>query len=253
LDPFSFDLAASFVLLGGLSLAVAAHVVSSSPSVRALVEARVEREAALPLVGRAPMRAVYRALVPVARGLAALGVSANAVTIASALVALPAAYAFATGHFGLAAAIAAVASLADGLDGLVARLTRTSSRFGQVLDTTVDRYVDALFLGAIAIFARGNLGLMGVALAALVGSFMVSYASSVERELGVDPGATPMRRGHRLAFLLAGAALAPVAGRLFEASLPGARLVPVFLAVGAIAIVGNASAVRRLLRAAGPL
>lgn len=246
----SIDGAASIVLVSTLMLALGAYVAASLAAGRPLVEARVEREAALPIVGRAPMHAVYRALVPLGRFLVAAGVSANAITVASLAIAIFAAVAFATGHFGVAALLASIASLADGVDGLVARLAGTKSRFGQVLDTTVDRYVDALFLGGILIYVRGELVPLIVTLAAIVGSFMVSYASSVERELSVSAGSAPMRRAHRLAYLIAASASAPFVGRAIEGFVSNAERAPVMLAVAAIAIVGNISAIRRLFAAA---
>jgi phosphatidylglycerophosphate synthase len=189
--------------------------------------------------------------MPLGQAIAALGVSANAISVAALVIAGFAAVAFASGHFGVAALIATMASLADGLDGLVARLAGTKSRFGQVLDTMIDRYVDALFLGGIAICVHQNIPLLLVALCAIVGSFMVSYASSVERELDVvheagKPGA--MRRSHRLVYLITGAAVSPLVER--AAGDASAGLIPVFVAVLAIAVVGNVTAVRRLLAAA---
>jgi CDP-diacylglycerol--glycerol-3-phosphate 3-phosphatidyltransferase len=231
-------------------LALGAYVGSSLAAGRPLVEARVEREAALPIVGKAPMHAVYRALVPFGRLLVAAKVSANAVSVASLAIAILAAIAFATGHFGVAALVASIASLADGVDGLVARLSGTKSRFGQVLDTTIDRYVDALFLGGILVYVRGELVLLIVTLAAIVGSFMVSYASSVERELSVSGSSAPMRRAHRLAYLIVASASAPFVGHALEGFVTDAHRTPVMLAVAAIAIVGNVSAVRRLFAAA---
>jgi CDP-diacylglycerol--glycerol-3-phosphate 3-phosphatidyltransferase len=246
----SIDAAASLVLVGSLMLALGAYVGSSLAAGRPLLEARVEREAALPIVGRAPMHAVYRALVPLARLLADAGVSANAISVASLAIALVAACAFAAGHFGVAALVASVASLADGLDGLVARLRGTKSRTGQVLDTTIDRYVDALLLGGVVVCVRGDLVLLVVTLAAVVGSFMVSYASSVERELSVTAGLAPMRRAHRLAYLIVGSAAAPFVGPALGGLISKPDRVPVMIAVAAIAIVGNVSAVRRLSAAA---
>ncbi len=246
----NIDVVASVILIGALTLALGAYVIASLAAGRVLLAERVEREAALPLVGKTPMHAVYRALVPIGRGLASLGVSANAISVSSIVLAAAASTAFAVGHFGLAALLAAISSLADGLDGLVARLTHTQSRFGQVLDTTIDRYVDALFLGGVAMFVRQNGVLLAITLAAIVGSFMVSYASSVERELSVAKTATagPFRRAHRLAYLLVAGALAPFVGHL--APDTRAELVPLFVAIGAIALGGNISAVRRLLAAA---
>ena len=243
------DVASSVILASALTITLGTYVVSSLVAGRPLLADRVQREAALPLVGRTPMHAVYRALVPLGRGLATLGVSANVVSVAALFIAALAALAFGTGHFGVAAVIACTASLADGLDGLIARLTDTKSRFGQVLDTTIDRYVDALFLGGIAFYVRFDAALLLLTIAAIVGSFMVSYASSVERELRVTGAPASMRRAHRLVYLLGASALSPLVRSAFGES-DQAGLVPVFLAVGAIAVVGNVSAVRRLLAAA---
>lgn len=245
----SFDVLASIGIGGGLTVALCAHGVASVAAGRLLVERRVEREEGLPLVGRAPMHAVYRALVPFARGIVALGISANAVSVFALVLAFAAAVAFATGHFGVGAAIACASSLADAIDGLVARTAGTVSRFGQVLDTTIDRYVDALFLGGIAIYVRQDVGLLLLVLAAIVGSFMVSYASSIERELRVDAPPGPMRRAHRLAYLLGATAIAPVVASVVGDEIVRAELLPVMAAVSAIAVIGNVSAVRRLLSA----
>jgi CDP-diacylglycerol---glycerol-3-phosphate 3-phosphatidyltransferase len=244
----SIDVIASVTIIGTLTLVLGAYVVASLAAGRALVTERVEREAGLPLVGKTPMHAVYRALFPVGRLVARLGISANAVSVSALFFAALSAVAFAFGHFGLAALIAAVSSLADGLDGLVARLTNTKSRFGQVLDTTIDRYVDAMFLGGIAMYVRTDPFLLFLTMAAIVGSFMVSYASSVERELSSVASAGMMRRAHRLAYLLVASVIAPFVGHAM--SDKHAELVPVFLAIGAIAIGGNVSAVRRLFNAA---
>jgi CDP-diacylglycerol---glycerol-3-phosphate 3-phosphatidyltransferase len=213
---------------------------------------RLERERGLPLFGKAPLEAVYAAALPLGRGLAAMGVSANAVTVASAVLAALAGVLFALGHFGLGAAVAIVASLADALDGIIARETQTASRYGQILDTTVDRYVEALLFGGIAFLVRADALLFLLALAALVGGFMVSYASSVLREIGAPDRDAPMRRAHRLVYLLGSAVLVP----FVAAALPGAsqrvQLAPVLVALAAIAVVGNVSAVRRLLDGARP-
>jgi hypothetical protein len=76
---------------------------------------------------------------------------------------------------------------------------------------------------------------------------MVSYASSIERSFGetVSVDAIPVRRAHRLAYLIAGAAL----GSLVGAILPSASDVPLIVATLSIGALGNYSAVRRILRA----
>jgi CDP-diacylglycerol--glycerol-3-phosphate 3-phosphatidyltransferase len=239
------DIGASIIIAASLAVALSKYAIASVVAGRMLAAKRVEREQGLPLLGRAPMHAVYRPLVPIGRTLALHGVRANTVTVFALFVAALAAVALAYGHLGLGAAIACVAALADAVDGIVARESGTSSALGRVLDTTVDRYVDALLLGGLAVHVRHDVVLLVIVLAAIVGSFMVSYASSVERELGVpDTGsAIPMRRAHRLAYLLAGAALAPLTQLVAGPERPHAGLVPVIASVTVIAVVGNGSAV----------
>jgi CDP-diacylglycerol--glycerol-3-phosphate 3-phosphatidyltransferase len=246
----NIDLASAIALWGILVSAVVAFAIAKVAWGTRGHE-RLAREKGLPLLGKVPMEAVYAVILPLGRGLARIGVSANAVSVASLAIAAGAGVLFATGHFGAGAAVAVVATLADALDGIVARETRTSNRFGQVLDTTIDRYVDALLLGGIAIFVRLEVWLLVLTIAAVVGGFMVSYASSVLRELKADDSGAPMRRAHRVAYLLGAAMLVPFTELLFPHGALGLRLAPVVAALGAIAVVGNVSAVSRLLRAAG--
>lgn len=244
------DIACSLGLLAALGIALASHATSGA--VGAIVSRRVDREEALPVVGRAPMHAVYRALVPVARALVALRISANAVSLFSLGLAVLASIAFALGHFGLGAAIACTAALADAIDGLVARESGTASRLGQVLDTTIDRFVDALLLGGLAVYVRHEVVPLVIVLAAIVGAFMVSYASSIERELGhtASSSQVPMRRAHRMAYLLTGAGLGPIAAYAAGEAHPEMVALPILVAAGAIAVFGNVSAVRRIAGAA---
>jgi phosphatidylglycerophosphate synthase len=248
----AMDFAAAMLVTGVFLTAGAAFAVSAWAAGRRRTFERLERERGLPLLGKAPLEAVYAFALPLGRGLAALGVSANAVTVASAIIAVGAGVLFATGHFGLGAAVAIVASLADALDGIIARETHTAGRFGQILDTTVDRYVEALLVGGIAFLVREDAILFLITLGGLVGGFMVSYASSVLREIGAPDRNAPMRRAHRLIYLLGGAVLVP----FVAAALPNASLrvitAPVMVALAAIAVVGNVSAVRRLLNGARP-
>ena len=246
------DLGCSIALVASLALVLGSHAVASAAAGRLLVAKRVDRVQGLPLVGRAPMHAVYRALVPLARLLVAARISANSVTIFSLVLATAAGVAFAYGRLGVGAAIASAAALADAVDGIVARESGSSSRVGQVLDTTVDRYVDAVLLGGLAVHVRHDAVLLVLVLGAIVGSFMVSYASSVERELGLAEtgGSVPMRRAHRLAYILMGATLGPFASHLAGPERPSGGLVPILLAVVVIAVLGNVSAVRRLMVAA---
>ncbi len=250
----SVDLAAALLVAGLLALALVVHAAARVFADDRATHERVERERALPIVGHGPMFAVYRALVPVARALAFSGVSANAVTIVSVAIAALASIPFALGHFGVGAALACVAGVCDVVDGIIARETQSSSALGRVLDTTADRYVDAFLLGGMAVYFRHDVALLVLVLVAIVGAFMVSYASSIERELGITTSGdilVPMRRPHRLAYLLAGATLTPITAHAFKLDHRSTvSAFPVVAAIVAIAVLANVSAVRRLVGAA---
>jgi phosphatidylglycerophosphate synthase len=245
----AIDVAASSVALIALGLVLSIYFGSAALFGRRSF-ARIEKEGDSPFLGKAPMEAGYQAIIPVASALIGLGISANAVTLASLGLAAIAAVLFAFGHFGLGAVIAIIATMADAVDGLIARETKTESQFGQVLDTTVDRYVDALLLGGIAVFVRQDVALLAIVLAALVGGFMVSYASSVLRELRVSGHRGAMRRAERVVYVLGGALLVPVVATATPDSGRYVHLSPLMFALGVIAVVANGSAVMRLLAAA---
>ena len=110
-------------------------------------------------------------------GLARLGVQADQVTILGLLLVGLAALQLAQGEF-LAGALLMLCSLPlDALDGAVARAAGRESRFGMVLDSTLDRYADGFIFAAFGYYfaGQGRLDMLVAALAAMLGSFLVSY------------------------------------------------------------------------------
>lgn len=65
----------------------------------------------------------------------------------------------------------------DAVDGAVARAMKRKDTFGMVLDSTLDRYADGfIFAGLSYYFAvQDRFDMMGLSMAAILGSFMVSY------------------------------------------------------------------------------
>jgi phosphatidylglycerophosphate synthase len=97
-------------------------------------------------------RAGFAPLVrPVARRLAARGVTANHVTVAAFGLALLSAALIASGRAYAGLALWIVSRLGDGLDGAVARETRTNSPFGGYLDITLDMAAYAAMVIAFAV------------------------------------------------------------------------------------------------------
>ena len=109
--------------------------------------------------------------------LANLGIHPNLVTLSGTLLVGIAALQLARGRFLAGGVLLLISLPLDALDGAVARAAGGGSRFGMVFDSAMDRYADAfIFAGFGYYFAeRGRLDFLLCALAALCGSYMVSY------------------------------------------------------------------------------
>jgi CDP-diacylglycerol--glycerol-3-phosphate 3-phosphatidyltransferase len=184
----------------------------------------------------------------IARRLVGVGVSANAVTLASLALSGTGAALVALSRFGWAAGALLLSSLGDALDGAVARRSGTASVRGALLDAAADRYGELLLLGGLAVRFRASVPWLVTILAAIAGSFMVSYGSAKAEALAARVPPSAMRRPERAVCLCVGiaatAALEALASRGALATW-GVHL-PLLLALGLIAVVGNTSAVRRL-------
>jgi CDP-diacylglycerol--glycerol-3-phosphate 3-phosphatidyltransferase len=248
------DLACAAGVLLVLALLVSTYAVRVITSGAAVFD-RVKRDKGSVLLSAGAMHMAYWGLDPLGRGLARLGVSANAVTASSLVLGALAGLAMALGHFGVAAAVTTAGSLCDALDGIVARHTKTASESGEVLDASVDRYVEFAFLAGLAIFVQGRALWLGLVLAAMLGSFMVSYASAKAETFGVEVCRGAMRRPERAVYLTLGATLSPFVAAWAAASGRPASLgmAPMLAATSMVALIGNVSAVQRLAATARAL
>ena len=145
---------------------------------------------------------------PLARALAAMGISANAVTIAGGVLSVIGAGFLAAGMPLPALIVLLIGTLADTLDGQLAKASGGGTRLGAFLDSTVDRIADgALFVGAAV--AGANLGqmlLLWSSLIALVASFLVPYVRAKAESLGVSASVGPAPREARIVIFLIGLA-----------------------------------------------
>jgi len=145
---------------------------------------------------------------PLARALAALGISANAVTIAGGVLSVLGAGLLSAGMPLPALLVLLVGTLADTLDGQLAKASGGGTRLGAFLDSTVDRVADgALFVGAAAEGANaGQPLLFWSSLIALVASFLVPYVRAKAESLGVSASVGPAPREARIVIFLIGLA-----------------------------------------------
>jgi CDP-diacylglycerol--glycerol-3-phosphate 3-phosphatidyltransferase len=208
----------------------------------------VEEFRGSPIVPRLLSDTTLRLLDRAAMRLVTWGITPNAVTASSLVVAAVAGMLLATGYFALATAAMVVASLGDALDGLVARRSGAASVGGALFDASADRYGEFFFLSGLAVHFRDSVPALVLALFALVGSFMVSYGSAKAEALRIPVPPGIMRRAERAVCICLGVGLATVLGWLARSSLlpAWAGVAPIGLSLGILAVVGNASAIRRL-------
>jgi CDP-diacylglycerol--glycerol-3-phosphate 3-phosphatidyltransferase len=148
--------------------------------------------------------------------------------------------------YWLAAGVFVAGSILDILDGALARAGGKTTPFGAFLDSTTDRVSEGFMLTAIAyVFARhGRDVFVAVAMAAVAGSFLVSYTRARAEALGLRGDVGIGSRAERVAVITAGLVLAP------WGVLPWAI---VFLTVTAwITVVQRVLHVRRELAARPP-
>ncbi|MDQ5822139.1 MAG: CDP-alcohol phosphatidyltransferase family protein [Actinomycetota bacterium] len=150
-------------------------------------------------------------------GLARTRVTPNALTSAGVLMCAAAAvlvyfeYRNELLFFWLAALVFVVGSVLDILDGALARAGGKQSPFGAFLDSTTDRVSEAFMLGAIALVfhRRGNEVALAFTVAAVVGSFLVSYTRARAEALRLKGDVGIGSRAERVVVIAAGLALAP--------------------------------------------
>jgi CDP-diacylglycerol--glycerol-3-phosphate 3-phosphatidyltransferase len=113
--------------------------------------------------------------------------------------------------YWLAAVVFVLGSLLDILDGALARAGGKTTPFGAFLDSTTDRVSEGFKLTAIAwILARDHHPtFVAVAMAAVAGSFLVSYTRSKAEGLGLRGDVGIGSRAERVVVITAGLVLAP--------------------------------------------
>lgn len=164
------------------------------------------------MIGRAIGHGFSVARDVVARGLIALGVTPNMLTILGVLFTLAAGvfYALGAGAAGpclpLAAAMLILASACDMLDGAVARIAGKASRFGAFLDSTLDRLSDFVVYAGIAMYyarqPQANLTFVLAAMLAFFNAMMISYTRARAEDIIDSCPVGYWQRGERSAAVL---------------------------------------------------
>lgn len=171
---------------------------------------------------------------------AGLGVQPDWITVFGLILVALAAVFIALGDF-LAGGITLLVSLPlDALDGAVARALKRSGAFGMVLDSTLDRYADGFIFAALGYYfaQSGRMDMLAAALAALIGSYLVSYirARADDGKVAVRATVGWFSRLERVAVML----IMTLSAGLLESAAP-LEIGLLILAVGA-----NLTALQRL-------
>lgn len=139
--------------------------------------------------------------------LARSGLTPNALTAIGLALNILVAAVIAAGHIVPGGILLLIASGFDMLDGAVARATGTVTRFGGFLDSTIDRYSEAVVLGGVLVYVLGTddywLGALLV-FTATIGSIMISYARARAEAAGWKASVGLLARPERVVVLAIG-------------------------------------------------
>jgi CDP-diacylglycerol--glycerol-3-phosphate 3-phosphatidyltransferase len=155
----------------------------------------------------------YRITSPIVGILSKSGITPNALTLTNLALNIVAAYVIATGHFLLGGVLILGSGLFDLLDGALARFSKQTTKFGAVLDSTVDRISEAATLCGLLIWYVPQEGAtleIVLVLAVLIGSFLVSYIRARAEGLGWQCQIGLFTRAERVIVLAIGLLLSRV-------------------------------------------
>ena len=161
----------------------------------------------------------YRFTEPVVRLLSRTAITPSAITWSGFLLTAGAAALIITEHLLVAGLVVLSAGFFDILDGALARRTNQVTRFGAVLDSTLDRLSEAVLLLGILVFYAREQSIPGILLvgAALIGSLLVSYIRARAEALGLECQVGIFTRAERVIVLVLGLLLNPIGNALIIA------------------------------------
>lgn len=148
-------------------------------------------------------------LNPIARN---LNINPNIVTVISPFVAVIAAYGFANNYLLLGCFAILFSGFLDVVDGAVARYHNKSSKFGAFLDSTMDRFADAIiYIGIIF----GGYCDWFVGVLAIHSAITVSYVRARAESQGAECNIGIAERAVRMIILMIGAIIGYFAGDVY--------------------------------------
>lgn len=180
-------------------------------------------------------------LEAVGRFFVKVGVTPNQLTLVGLALQAVVAVVIALGRLQLAGLLLVLFSIFDAFDGTVARLTGRVSKFGAFLDSTLDRYAEAVVLLGLLVYYTGMPGTRTEVLliyASIVGSLLVSYTRAKAESLGIKCTEGILTRAERVALIVLGLVFSPYTIWILPNSLT--------LVLWLLAILSNVTAVQRI-------
>jgi phosphatidylglycerophosphate synthase len=200
-------------------------------------------------------RARVRGLMtPIAVGLGRLGLTPNGLTLIGFGIAIIAA-GFAVAQLWLPAGLLCVfGGVFDLFDGALARATNKAGPLGAFMDSTFDRWGEAIiYIGIVWGAMTLGLDLAVVLAAAAMGSaFMVSYTRAKSESLGFAPGTGMANVGLapreiRIVILTIGLVLAGLLPATADGAATPPNVIALELALGLIAVLATITTIQRIV------
>ncbi len=168
-------------------------------------------------------------------------IAPNWLTLCGSVFSVGAAFAFFNGAFFVAGLLVLASGFFDLADGAVARHFGLATRFGALLDSTLDRLADLLFFLGLALHyaCSDRLALALLASYALVMGLLTSYTKARAEAFLAEFKAGFFERGERVMVLALGAIAEPFVGRVDSLAI----------ALGVLAVCGTITVAQRLILA----
>ena len=209
------------------------------------------------------------ATLPLVKLLVKLNVAPNVVTTIGLMVNVIAASVFIVGaecgsredfsYIGLASALILLAGVFDILDGQVARIGESTSKYGALYDSVIDRYSELImFLGICYYFVSYSYLLSSLfAFVAMIGSIMVSYTRARAQGVGIECEVGLMQRPARIIVIGISGLICSITATIIGSgsklyigigSVYIAETITIYaLPIGVVALLSNLTAIRRLI------
>ena len=134
-------------------------------------------------------------------------INPNIITLTSPLLALVSAVFFGTGNLLGGALFILISGIFDVLDGAIARHKNKASKFGAFLDSTMDRFSDAIIIIGLI---WGGYATWFIGVLAIHSAYTVSYVRASAESKGIECNVGIGERATRLIILIVGAVIAVI-------------------------------------------